>query len=195
MLFCGDGVAICSSDRLEWGGFVCQSFIRVRFSFPGHVSKASRFCLIPRAEICLAISPGNHKKTVPPRFKRRGKYYDVFDPSAPLHHHESGRRELQSYANHMLSELVRHEEMRPCDSLGPPTPSGLRMFARLDILVLQEQTQGKFHFWLSEVERGHGARLFSTAAGGLADRWAPSLVHLWERMILEKRRDRSDDEE
>jgi hypothetical protein len=83
----------------------------------------------------------------------------------------------------MLRGLVEKEEQQY--KLSPV--SSLRLFARLDIGVCQNREDETFSFGLNEVESGHSTALFSqSAAHGTVDRLAPTLVHLWEKVILDK---------
>jgi hypothetical protein len=102
---------------------------------------------------------------------------------------ELGKKELLDFASAVLIGLAEKEEEQYQGSVGAPPCSGLRLFARLDVGVLQNQTNGKWSFWLNEVKCGHCTGVFSFSSCGAVDRWAPTLVHLWEQVLSEKRQE------
>jgi hypothetical protein len=134
----------------------------------------------------LVPRPGRYNRKVSQKDRREGQYYNVYEPAAPAALLESGKQELLCFASAMLRALVKKEEEQhsasPC--------SGLRWFARLDIsiAILHNGENEKLSFWLNDVECGPCTRLFSkSVASGTVDRLAPTLVHLWEMIILGKR--------
>ena len=95
-----------------------------------------------------------------------------------------GTKDLDNFLNRTFYGLVQQEEKVFGGEL-----SDLRVFCRLDVSVFQD-TKGKYHYFINEVEASHGTSLFLDYIHTKASRIASDLaIAMRAKVALRRARD------